>query len=266
MVTGMNGNDAVWNKVCAVCKRFSETTYENLTKIIRYADSHSADAARDLDDCFENDVDSWAGGGTCFSMTWFAYREFLKLGLSPKLWMGHKRKEKNIHCALCLPYNGECFLFDPGYLIFELLKIPPVPNLLSSQASRSEAFYPLVPNAVQLIRTNDTLELWTGSLRGGLKLRFEFNVRGVSESEFRKHWSDSFSREMMEYPVLNKLDVQNGIQYYFQKGNLMVRTVDGSTMKRIERKEQESLLCSVFGLSEELVHKALSVLDKKKYI
>ena len=251
--------DTTWEKILEMCNRFSTVTYENLTKIIRYAETGSSSSALLLDDSFQNDVDAWMGGGTCFSMTWFVYQELLELGLSPKLWMGHKRKERNIHCALYLPYEGKEFLFDPGYLIFDPLEIP-----RTFLVGENVTVYPLVPNAVRLVRQKDLLELWTGSLQGNMKLRFEFEMCGVSETEFRKYWQESFDREMMTYPVLNRLDRERGIQYYLQKGNLMIRDKDGSRMEKIEREQQGTVLSEIFNLSPELIEKALFVLDKKK--
>lgn len=246
-----------WDSVLQMCGRFASVTYENLTKIVRYEQAGSADLARNLDDCFENDLDSWMGGGTCFSMTWFVYRELAALGLSPRLLMGHKRRERNVHCALLVRFEGGEFLFDPGYLIFDPLRLPEV---LPLSLAPAEAFFPLVPNAVKLVRRRETLEFWTG-YAGQMKLRFEFDLAGVSEAEFRAHWSESFSREMMTYPVLNKLDRERGIQYYFQKGNLMVRSEKGSTMRKIDRAEQPKLLHEIFGLDEVLVERALGIVE-----
>ena len=95
-------------------------------------------------------------------------------------------------------------------------------------------------------------------------LRFEFETVGVSETEFRHFWRESFSREMMTYPVLNRLDKEQGIQYYFQKGNLMIRDKNGSRMEKIEREKQTSVLSKIFNLSPEVIEKALMTLDKIK--
>lgn len=252
----MNGT---WEEVLELCRRFADVTYENLTKIVRYEQAGSAARARDLDDCFENDLDSWMGGGTCFSMTWFVYRELLALGLAPRLLMGHKRKERNVHCALLVAFEGGEFLFDPGYLIFEPLELP---KLLPLSTLPSEACFPLVPNAVKLVRRRGSLELWTG-YAGQMKLRFEFDLAGVSEAEFKVHWSESFGREMMTYPVLNKLDRERGIQYYFQKGNLMIRSGMGSTMRQIARAEQPKILHEIFGIDEALAEKALRIVERR---
>ena len=275
---------SLWQKILDLCNRLSHVTYENLTKIIRLESTGSATAARNLDDSDQNDVDTWMGGGTCFSMTWHLYQSLRDMGLNPRLVMGHKRKERNIHCALILPdetaepsslishsishishFSSKEFLFDPGYLIFDPLPIP-----LPKPFGAGEALFPLVPNSVRLVRPDmDSMELWTGgairgdgSISSPMKLRFEYPVAGVSVEEFKQHWSESFYREMMTYPVLNRLDRERGVQYYYQKGNLVTRDANGSRMERIAEPERVEKLSEIFRLSPELVSKALGILSK----
>ena len=280
-----------WKKINELCDKLSKVTYENLTKIIRLNKTGSSTAAQKLDDSFENDVDSWMGGGTCFSMTWYLYQNLRDMGLKPRLVMGHKRKERNIHCALVLPDETPdasagisratasslaispssvgigCteYLFDPGYLIFEPLPIPLPPPF-----GAGATVFPLVPNCVRLVRpTMDSMELWTGgalqdngSLTAPMKLRFDYPLDGVSVEEFKQHWNESFYREMMNYPVLNRLDREKGIQYYYQKGNLVTRDASGSRMERIDPSLRVETLSRIFGLSPELVQNALGILEK----
>lgn len=268
----------LWQKIQDICDKLSKVTYENLTKIIRLESTGSSTAAQKLDDSFQNDVDAWMGGGTCFSMTWHLYQSLRDMGLNSRLVMGHKRKERNIHCALILPdadpnassraegvaIHSE-FLFDPGYLIFDPLPIP-----LPKPFGAGEALFPLVPNCVRLVRPDmDSMELWTGgalrtdgSISSPMKLRFEYPVAGVSVEEFKQHWSESFYREMMTYPVLNRLDRERGVQYYYQKGNLVTRDANGSRMERIAEPERVEKLSEIFRLSPELVSRALGILSK----
>ena len=273
---------ATWQKILDLCDKLSNVTYENLTKIIRLESTGSATAARNLDDSDRNDIDTWMGGGTCFSMTWHLYQSFADMGLHPRLVMGHKRKERNIHCALILPNVSldtatlssntpylkategsdliahSSYLFDPGYLIFDPLQIP-----LQPPFGTGEAFFPLVPNCVRLVRpTEDRMELWTGGAGAPMKLRFEYPVEGVSVEEFKQHWSESFYREMMTYPVLNRLDREHGIQYYYQKGNLVVRDANGSRMERIDESLRVEKLSEIFRLSPDFVEKALGILSR----
>lgn len=268
-----------WKKIQDTCDKLSKVTYENLTKIIRLESTGSSTAAQKLDDSFQNDVDAWMGGGTCFSMTWHLYQVFRDMGLSPRLVMGHKRKEKNIHCALILPDDApslssriegatiskEEYLFDPGYLIFDPLPIPLPPPF-----GTGEALFPLVPNSVRLVRPDaSSMELWTGgaihangAISSPMKLRFEYPVEGVSVEEFKQHWNESFYREMMTYPVLNRLDRERGVQYYYQKGNLVTRDANGSRIEKIEESVRVETLSRIFGLKPELIDRALHILHK----
>ena len=287
-------------KVVDLCNQISNITYENLTKIIRLEQTGSATGARKLDDSDQNDIDSWMGGGTCFSMTWHLYQALTDMGLKPRLVMGHKRKERNIHCALILPdpdnsrepsvmsdaFNHlssntpylkategsdliahtshltphtPSYLLDPGYLIFDPLLMP-----LPQPFGTGEAFFPLSPNCVRLVRpTLESMELWTGGAGAPMKLRFEYPVEGVSVEEFKHHWNESFYREMMTYPVLNRLDREKGVQYYYQKGNLVVRSSTGSKMTKIEPADRVQTLSDIFKLSPSIIEQALQILEKK---
>ena len=291
-------------KVVDLCNQISNITYENLTKIIRLEQTGSATGARKLDDSDQNDIDSWMGGGTCFSMTWHMYQALTDMGFKPRLVMGHKRKERNIHCALILPdpdpstpslrlsaqddtalhaplsslvsplsfdalypkatigsdlIAHTSYLLDPGYLIFDPLQMP-----LPQPFGIGEVFFPLSPNCVRLVRpTLESMELWTGGAGAPMKLRFEYPVEGVSVEEFKHHWNESFYREMMTYPVLNRLDREKGIQYYYQKGNLVVRGSTGSKMTKIEPADRVQTLSDIFKLSPSIIEQALQILEKK---
>ena len=291
-------------KVVDLCNQISNITYENLTKIIRLEQTGSATGARKLDDSDQNDIDSWMGGGTCFSMTWHMYQALTDMGFKPRLVMGHKRKERNIHCALILPdpdpstpslrlsaqddtalhaplsslvsplsfdalypkatigsdlIAHTSYLLDPGYLIFDPLQMP-----LPQPFDTGEAFFPLSPNCVRLVRpTLESMELWTGGAGAPMKLRFEYPVEGVSVEEFKHHWNESFYREMMTYPVLNRLDREKGVQYYYQKGNLVVRSSTGSQMTRIDPADRVQTLSDIFKLSPSIIEQALQILEKK---
>ncbi len=269
-----------FKKVVDLCNQISNITYENLTKIIRLEQTGSATGARKLDDSDQNDIDSWMGGGTCFSMTWHLYQALTDMGFKPRLVMGHKRKERNIHCALILPdldalssnalypkateesdlIAHTSYLLDPGYLIFD-----PLPMPLPQPFGSGEAFFPLSPNCVRLVRpTLESMELWTGGAGAPMKLRFEYPVEGVSVEEFKQHWNESFYREMMTYPVLNRLDREKGIQYYYQKGNLVVRNATGSQMTKIEPADRVQTLSDIFKLSPDIIERALNILEKRK--
>ena len=67
---------------------------------------------------------------------------------------------------------------------------------------------------------------------------------------------------MMTYPVLNRLDREKGIQYYYQKGNLVTRDANGSRIEKIEESARVETLSRVFDLKPELIERAISILHK----
>lgn len=250
---------AIPKSILQVCNDLAGITYENLTKIIRFQTGGTAMQAVKLDDSHQNNIDHWMGGGTCFSITWRLYLELQQLGFAPRLLMGHKRNERNVHCALALKIDHSELFFDPGYLIFDPI-IMPAPNC--------ENLVPLVPNQVRLVRTPDGsgVALYTASMadtsKNPYKLRFEFHYPGVDVTEFKEHWQRSFEFEMMQYPVLNRLDREKGIQYYFQKSNLVIRSAQGSTMEKIDPILDSAKLSDIFKIDEGILTQAMQILKK----
>src|SRR5690606_11057621 len=94
----------------------------------------------------------------------------------------------------------------------------------------------------------------------GLKHRFDFRRAPVDATEFQRHWEASYAWPMMAYPVLNR--VQDGTQYYLQKNNLMVRTAQGSTMRKLSPAEVRATATGLFGLPDGLVDEALGILER----
>ncbi|HSQ41742.1 MAG TPA: hypothetical protein VLM37_05630, partial [Fibrobacteraceae bacterium] len=75
------------------------------------------------------------------------------------------------------------------------------------------------------------------------------------------HWRASFHAEMMRYPVLNRLDCAQGVQYYFQKGNLVIRDTQSSRIQPIAPADQVQVLSEIFRLDPALISDALGVLQ-----
>ena len=221
---------------------------------MRYAQHASSEKSVRLDDAFQNDLDQWMGGGTCFSITWHLYQELRALDYEPKLLMGHQKGKRNIHCALSLDFEGKTLFFDPGYLIFDPLTVPPASHEVTEQN------FALIPNWVKLRRQQELLELWTGSPGQTLRFRFYFDLAGVREKEFFVYWIASFYFEMMQYPVLNRLDREKGVQYYFQKDKLITRSAQGSQVEKISKAEQKHRIAKIFHLDPQLIADAFATL------
>jgi hypothetical protein len=63
--------------------------------------------------------------------------------------------------------------------------------------------------------------------------------------------------------VLNRLDREKGVQYYYQKGNLVVRNATGSQMTKIAPADRVQTLSDIFKLSPDIIEKALNILEKR---
>jgi hypothetical protein len=205
--------------------------YENLTKILRVGEE---------------------GGNTCFGLTMRLHKKLVKLGYAPKLLLGHKKHIKNAHCALSVVDRGVELFLDPGYLIFDPLPIPP--NI----SQQNKITFSLQPNWVRLEREGENLCLWTGIANEPAKFRFYFPLNGCSMQEFNTAWEESYIGESMKYLVFNKLDKKTATQYYYQNGNLLIRTPNGSTRQKIESKNGIEILSDIFGLNKNLLSTQLN--------
>jgi hypothetical protein len=91
-----------------------------------------------------------------------------------------------------------------------------------------------------------------------LKHRFDFRKDPVSADEFQRHWEASYDWPMMKYPVLNR--VKDGTQYYLQKNNLLIRTVESGEMRKLSPREVRDAAVEIFGLPRGLADEALGIL------
>jgi arylamine N-acetyltransferase len=245
--------------VLTALRELSALPYENLSKIAAHASGGNLEATLGLAEGWLERNRETGAGGTCFSLTWWLARRLQAAGIGYALLMGDKGREKNIHCGLRLDWDGRAYLLDPGYLIFEPLPLP-------AAGLSVDAWIP--PNAVRLEDRPEAAvwRLYSGprgaDRRGGgdLKFRFDFRRQAVGEAEFFAHWEASYRLPMMRYPVLNR--VRDGAQYYLQKRSLLVRTAEGSVMRKLGREELFAALGSTFGIPEALARDAMDVVLK----
>ncbi len=227
--------------------------YENLSKIVAFWKNPQWNEVLDTTEKLQRKALELGAGGTCYSLT-FSLKEKLEgLGYPCYYVTAHKGQKKNIHCGLIMDYANKKYLMDPGYMIFEALHVPP---------QGSGLFFEIRPNGVFLENavSEAGLKLFTGR-PGNFNFRFLFDLRPLSEEEFFNYWKSSFYFEMMDYPVLNKLIGEK--QYYLQKSNLMVRTVNGSQMQKLNKNDFINTVENIYGISAELTDDFLSILQKK---
>lgn len=255
--------------VLAALRELSALPYENLSKIVAFAEVGNAgvsgtmggtggaggsalrESALVLASDWLGKTQATGAGGTCFSLTWWLERRLKAQGHACAFLMGDKGGLKNIHCGLRFDWKGRSYLLDPGYMIFDPLPLPEAGLSASAFVSPNEIRIEDLPAL-----PTPAWRLWSGP-RGDLKPRFDFRRAAVSESEFLSHWEASYSLPMMGYPVLNRL--KDGVQYYLQKRSLLIRTAEGGDMRKLSRPEMMEALGVTFGIPEGLAREALAI-------
>lgn len=164
--------------------------------------------------------------------------------------MADRGNLKNLHCALKWDWQGKGYLLDPGYMIFE-------PLLLPTDGHPTTAW--ISPNQI-LIENKAEWRMWSGP-KSDLKFRFDFQKIPVSESEFLTHWEASFDLPMMHYPIINR--IENGVQYYLQKRNLLIRTAEGSTLRKLAAESFADVLAETFHIPTALTQESLNIILKR---
>ncbi len=234
--------------------------YENFSKIVAFHKSGSGETAQDISARGLQDHAHSGLGGTCFSLTYWLKSRLEALGFSAAYLMAdkpytHKHRVANIHCGLLFESAGRLYLLDPGYLIFEPILLPTAGLSVSTFLSPNEI-------RVEDVSGEGIWSLFTGSrnVEGEslLKHRFDFRKEPVTSAEFERHWEASHHWEMMGYPVLNV--VRDGVQYYLQKNNLLIRSAHSSEMKKLDVLGVRGAAREIFGLPQDLIDEALGLL------
>lgn len=242
--------------ITELCAKYAVVPYENLSKILAVREGEHGTKLLQWTESTLLGAKSDSlpkSGATCFPLCWALREELQTAGYTTRFLMAHRGGQHNRHCSLLLSWQGRDFLLDPGYQV--------VAPLLTPTRQGEIAEFPLIPNALRLVCTGSGLEMWTG-WQGQWRYRFTHDLSVVSEKDFRFHWQDSYSWDMMRYPVLGRLDLANGTQYYFQKDHLLIRTSTESTRTLIEPKERAFELSRIFKLDRELIVKALNFTAK----
>lgn len=232
-----------------VVEAFSKLPYENLTKIIKFDECRSIPAARQtpleiLDNHFR-----WGTGGTCFSLTATLLHLVRSLGFEAQPILADRSYGPNTHCAMLVWIDGHPCLIDPGFLL-----IDPIP-LSNAQQTIATPFNRLVLSP----HGTDANKLDLGSIENGqAKYRLTYKTSPVDAGEFLRAWDESFSWEMMRYPVLSRI---TGRSQIYQRGRYwQLREHDSIVRKEISPIEVAAQIASQFGIDRQLAEKALSLL------
>ncbi|HLP40517.1 MAG TPA: hypothetical protein VK465_03335 [Fibrobacteria bacterium] len=276
--------------VLALLRDLSALPYENLSKIVAFhegggGDLRAVERALDLSSDWLAHTRATGAGGTCFALTWWLALRMREQGFASAFLLADKGRGRAVHCGLRFPWEGRDYLLDPGYMIFEPLPLPTAGLSATAWCSPNEVLIedisagppPAGPRgqalpsspASRLVSENNlpgmatgerVWRLWSGPKGGvgpGLKWRFDFRQEEAGEEEFLRVWEASYALPMMGYPVLNRL--AEGTQYYLQKRSLLVRTAEGSEMRKLDEAGMRTALAEIFGIPEGLAREALDI-------
>lgn len=198
------------NHIKEILKHFSHLPYENLSKIIKLSKMRDSLVYRFPEEVI-SDYAQYKVGGTCFSLTFLLKVVLDYYGYKTYIVMCDMKTSPNSHCALILKYNSDEYLLDPGYVLYNPLKLAGVSRIAAAQSPVSLNYNPI----------SGKYSLWTFDGKR-LKFRYSFRKIPISMKGFDKFWKESFHWRTMHGICLSKRD-ENGFVYlhnhYMKKDN-----------------------------------------------
>ena len=232
-----------------VAQAFSSLPYENLTKIIKSDGVVGPRSAMRLPDEVLADHLRWGTGGTCFSLTAAVIAVYNALGIEAYPLLADRHYGIDTHCGLVVMHERRMLLVDPGYLLF----IPtPFPTTAAVSVALGYTTIELRP-----LQGGQRIELAT-IVKGSRKVRLTYKRTIVDAETFVRAWIDSFTWEMMTYPVLTRCAA--GEHLYLQGGALSVRTAEKTIRSRLGVKEQLDFIRNTMGISRDIIAQAWGVI------
>ena len=229
---------------------FARFPYENISKIIKM--SVSGDPRRSLrlpSEVARDHIDK-NFGGTCFSLTFFVEKVLRSFGFDAYKVMADMNSGKNVHCLVVVQEGGARYLIDPGYALYEVIRLPEVMTRVSC------------PHAVVEVVSSGggRYSLWTTDA-SGRKWRYAFNDTPVDEADFERYWIESFARPTLHNICLTRMTPRGHI--YLRKDFFKFTSRD-SIEKRKVREDVEGLIEEAFGIRGEFAKVALEILTKRR--
>jgi arylamine N-acetyltransferase len=236
-----------------IARAFSRIPYENLTKIIKYREA--GDPIRSRRDPPEvlGDHVRWRSGGTCFSLTALLLHLVRSLGYEAEPVLADRRYGPNTHCAALVTLDGKTHLLDPGYLILR-----PVP-LEADEVTRVATPF----NEIVLTPESGGSRLaLSTSQQGSDAYRLTFKLPGADPAEFMRAWHESFSWDMMRYPLLTWC--RDGKQLYLQDTHFQERDRACVDRRALAFERLPRLIADEFGLAPDVVLRALEIVKRRE--
>lgn len=220
---------------------FSHLPYENVTKILKDAQSSGTQAKLRLADEVLEDHLRWSTGGTCFSLCNALHAVLQQAGYPAFIAMADMHYGPNIHCAVVVRMPDTDYLLDPGYLLHDPISLPAPGEQITKQTPMNTVLLKNEGNSIFSLHTREA---------GELKWRYRLHARPISQPEFLQHWIHSFSLNSMEQILLSR--VTDAGRLYFRKDRLEQVQPATRIKKRITGSEVKHL-SELFGVPSDLI-------------
>ena len=232
---------------------FSRIPYENLSKILRVADSRGGILKESPEEIVSGFI-KHGSGGTCFALTSTLCSFLRALGYEAHPILADRRYGQDTHCAVLCRISSESWeLLDPGYRIYTPCKIPLTGSVR----------YELLFSSIELHATTpSTAELFTTALNPiqslSMRYRLTYKITPVELDTFERAWERSFSWDMMHYPIVSA--VRDNSILYLQKNALRIHSPTGSVRTTVTYEQIIAELADRLSMSRGLVKRALESL------
>jgi len=233
-----------------VAQAFSRIPYENLTKIIKSQIIVNADSAIRYPDEVIGDWLKWGTGGTCFSLAAAVIAVFDSLGIEAHPVLADRHYGVDTHCGLVIIRSEGLFLLDPGYLLFIPTLVPEEKTVVIDTGYNKIELQP--EENCRKIRLNTVVN-------NNRTYRLTYKIDPVDSVTFYRAWINSFTWEMMTYPVLTRCSA--GTHQYLQGQRLSVRSNSGIQRTVLDTSSQIDFISLNLGISKDVVSKAYGVLN-----
>jgi len=237
--------------IASVSRYFSRLPYENISKILKYAESTQDHGLR-LPDELTDDHFAWHAGGTCFSLTYFLCGIFSLLGYKVQPLICHLNWAENTHSAVVVQFAETRYLVDPGYMIFH-----PIPLRKMNAKSPVSAKMGI---SLRFDPENDEYALYTFRKEQHVR-RYRFTDQNLTWDQFAQFWEASFEMPGMNALTLTRIQ---GNEMLFIQGDYVKITTPGTIEKVREQNLAEELIKDRFGIPLEKLEQARHILKQRQ--
>jgi arylamine N-acetyltransferase len=250
-----------------VACHFAELPWENLTKFIKKHERRhespihvptrvrgvaGAERLRFSTEVLD-DHERLGTGGTCFSLTNALRRILTDLGFSACPAMADMRHGANVHCGLIVGTDGRRYLLDPGYLVAEPIPLDAGKPVRLTQTGSVLEYRP--------VGDGDEFALYTRNDRDEQIFRYRLRPGAVSETDFVRHWIESFDATGMNGLHLNRITGEGRLSAH----DLNLRIDTGRDKRNVKlRDTYVDAIASRFDIDDSLVSRAFAEWESQR--